>query len=759
MTAELEHELLQLLRKLLVRHGYEILDELRDPRQPKWGAYAPDLVLSKDGEGIVLEAKLYRRLALPLSTVRNALDQLASVFDVQEVDRAVLVVTVPFSEARYSKLRRDPRLEVWDVSRLSQMTSGHPDLAAELADVLRRAGVEGLEGSDLLTTDDVLQPASELPERAEYYVATVRAIQKRGGQASIGDIEDTVAEVLAVTDAALRIPHGDGRRTQFQYDLAWVRTYLKWGGAIDNPERGVWTITEFGSSLSDDQLRNIWRDQVAKQRAARKLPPPPSQGPGPHFQIEDGVLSFATTVDGRGNDLRRLRSLQPLMQETIEELATVLERDRGLWPRLERALEAYGRVLTGDLHTLDFGRLFGQGVLLKRAVLAAREPGSGNSFPLTSDASALADSLLDMHAAFLMGSQDGQALLADSHQFESTRAEMQRLRASEREIAAALVRPSAPVANAVKEHVADLLASEDNDREKTKAYRSGLVRNAAIVLVGGAVFVVAGGLPALPAAATYVALLFGAEALKKSDFGKSITDAMVGSINKATVEFTKDNSKALSTLARGSHLDWLSKAMKLLPRTSLAVPDAKAEAERPLGRLAGRSLLLEASDNETAGAVPFAGTVEWHVGTDEQGGRILGAKVAVPGRTLAMDLLIRRNSEGSLPAEQLIEIQFTLGDKFQGSSIVGMPGVLLKDEELVQGVPLSGASARVVANSFLFATSATNGDIDTNNRLITSLKWMDIALIYETGRRAILTLERPHAALELFREVVRSWTE
>ena len=77
--------------------------------------------------------------------------------------------------------------------------------------------------------------------------------------------------------------------------------------------------------------------------------------------------------------------------------------------------------------------------------------------------------------------------------------------------------------------------------------------------------------------------------------------------------------------------------------------------------------------------------------------------------------------------------------RFIGGSIAGLPGVLLKNEELVQGTPLVGASARVVGNSFLFALSSSAADEATNQDLLTSRKWMDLAIIYATGKKAIIT--------------------
>lgn len=179
----------------------------------------------------------------------------------------------------------------------------------------------------------------------------------------------------------------------------------------------------------------------------------------------------------------------------------------------------------------------------------------------------------------------------------------------------------------------------------------------------------------------------------------------------------------------------------------------------PTSLAGSQSLLLEASDGGTTGAVPFSGTVEWSKGTDEMGLPTLIGKANIPARNLAVDVLIRKNSDASLPASHLMEVNFRVTDSFIGGSIAGLPGVLLKNEELVQGTPLVGASARVVGNSFLFALSASPADITANSNLLTSRKWMDLALIYATGKRAIITLEKDDTAETMFAEVVGAWSK
>lgn len=192
------------------------------------------------------------------------------------------------------------------------------------------------------------------------------------------------------------------------------------------------------------------------------------------------------------------------------------------------------------------------------------------------------------------------------------------------------------------------------------------------------------------------------------------------------------------------------------PGTNAAPGTAGAPVTATTG---SQSLLLEASQDGTTGAVPFSGTVEWSKSKDELGQPVLVGKANIPARNLGVSVLIRKNTDATLPASHLMEINFTVNDSFIGGAISGLPGVLLKNEELVQGTPLVGASARVQGNQFLFALSSSPADEATNKDLLTSRKWMDLAIIYATGKKAIITLEKDDKAEALFNEVFATWSK
>ena len=68
---------------------------------------------------------------------------------------------------------------------------------------------------------------SDLPSFENYFKPTVECVKARGGSMTIEEMEEAVAAAMELTDELRAIPHGDGPRSQFDYELAWVRTYLK----------------------------------------------------------------------------------------------------------------------------------------------------------------------------------------------------------------------------------------------------------------------------------------------------------------------------------------------------------------------------------------------------------------------------------------------------------------------------------------------------------------------------------------------------
>jgi restriction system protein len=94
--------------------------------------------------------------------------------------------------------------------------------------------------------------AADVPPYHALLEPALQAVFSLGGSASISEIVETVIQREGFTDAQQAVLHHDGPGTEIGYRLAWARTYLKGMGLLTNSSRGVWALTEEGTSLLTD---------------------------------------------------------------------------------------------------------------------------------------------------------------------------------------------------------------------------------------------------------------------------------------------------------------------------------------------------------------------------------------------------------------------------------------------------------------------------------------------------------------------------
>jgi restriction system protein len=85
----------------------------------------------------------------------------------------------------------------------------------------------------------------EIPPYDHLMLPLFTALKELGGSASIAEIDEYVGEHSGLSAELLDLPHNaeKSNQTEFQYRLAWARTYLKKADLIENSSRGVWVIT------------------------------------------------------------------------------------------------------------------------------------------------------------------------------------------------------------------------------------------------------------------------------------------------------------------------------------------------------------------------------------------------------------------------------------------------------------------------------------------------------------------------------------
>jgi len=122
-----------------------------------------------------------------------------------------------------------------------------------------------------------------------------------------------------------------------------------------------------------------------------------------------------------------------------------------------------------------------------------------------------------------------------------------------------------------------------------------------------------------------------------------------------------------------------------------------------------------------------------------------------------MTWLLRRNIDQALAASHTIEMMFNLPANFPAGGVAGVPGVLMKRSEQEPGTPLAKLSARATNGVFMIDLSAAGSDEQRNVQMLKESPWLDIAIAYINGSRAILAIEKGLPGYRAFAEAFAVW--
>ncbi|MBD8893740.1 hypothetical protein [Roseibium litorale] len=174
-----------------------------------------------------------------------------------------------------------------------------------------------------------------------------------------------------------------------------------------------------------------------------------------------------------------------------------------------------------------------------------------------------------------------------------------------------------------------------------------------------------------------------------------------------------------------------------------------------------RSILYEEGDEANGAGTASQGEVTWALNeeTNLEGKKynVLSADIQIPERNVSVSLKIKPNDDPSLPASHLVEIKFDFPDDFSAGEIVSVPGLVMKPTEEARGDGLIGASVKVSPGYFWIALSSLSSERERNMGLLRERGWIDIPMLFENGKRGILTLEKGGAGTAAVDQAVTSW--
>mgnify|MGYP003657610726 CR=1 FL=1 len=173
--------------------------------------------------------------------------------------------------------------------------------------------------------------AETLPDLPGMMLVTVQALKDLGGSATIQELDEKVIELEGVTEAeqAFTMPR-DENRTRVNYYLAWARTYLKRGDALNNSSRGVWALTEGGAAITGlDETRAIYDQVTLEERERARLKRLAAKGAKSSQTGEIEVLAEDGPDDEEDWKSALLAVLGKIEPAAFERLAQRLLREAG----------------------------------------------------------------------------------------------------------------------------------------------------------------------------------------------------------------------------------------------------------------------------------------------------------------------------------------------------------------------------------------------------------------------------------------------
>jgi hypothetical protein len=194
------------------------------------------------------------------------------------------------------------------------------------------------------------------------------------------------------------------------------------------------------------------------------------------------------------------------------------------------------------------------------------------------------------------------------------------------------------------------------------------------------------------------------------------------------------------------------------PADDAAATAAASDSPVAVGQ---KAIFYEERTNVAEGSAEV-GTIVWSLVQQSPGNDLppepaIRAEAKIPGKDMSMTMTIKRNVDSTIPASHTIEMIFITPDNFDGGGIETVLRVALKSTEEQAGNPLLGIPVKITDGYFLVALSDTKAEVETNLSLLKRDQWIDVPLVYKSGRRALFTMEKGVPGDKVFDEAIKAW--
>lgn len=181
------------------------------------------------------------------------------------------------------------------------------------------------------STRNFIVKAEGLPDLPGMMLSTVKALKEIGDSATIQELDNQIIEMEGISEEEQSLMMANGQNRRLNYFLAWARTYLKRGNALENSSRGVWALTEVGESIHDiSQTRAIYDQVVVEEKIREKNKRIQQRKSKTKTDSNDLAIQENMNETHQSNwEHRLLESLLNIKPDAFERLSQRLLREAG----------------------------------------------------------------------------------------------------------------------------------------------------------------------------------------------------------------------------------------------------------------------------------------------------------------------------------------------------------------------------------------------------------------------------------------------
>lgn len=191
-------------------------------------------------------------------------------------------------------------------------------------------------------------------------------------------------------------------------------------------------------------------------------------------------------------------------------------------------------------------------------------------------------------------------------------------------------------------------------------------------------------------------------------------------------------------------------------------PASASANAQPAAINVGQRAIFYEERTSTADGSAEVGSIAWSVVQESPGGDLppepaIRAEATIPDKDVQLRMTIRRNGDQTLPASHIVEMIFLTPEGFGGGGVTSVSRIAFKETEQAAGSPLIGIPAKIADGFFLIALSDAPAETQSNLNLLERQSWIDIPIVYQSGQRALLSLEKGIPGERVFQEALGAW--